>query len=169
MNDILTGCDRILNTPLPIAYNIAISQITWAYILALPFQLIKLLGEKMIPATVLAAYIMLSFVTIGGQIENPFGDDVNDLPLEGFCDEIAESIDIIMSLPKPTQKDFVVNAQNLPLYPISKNGYEVWADRDVSVIRDALKAKVGYHFEAKSVHGHGLHKRPERNGSEEIV
>ena len=38
MNDVLTGTDRILNTPLPIAYSIAISQITWVYILLLPFQ-----------------------------------------------------------------------------------------------------------------------------------
>jgi predicted membrane chloride channel (bestrophin family) len=44
MNDVLTGTDRILNTPLPIAYSIAISQITWVYILLLPFQLFKSLG-----------------------------------------------------------------------------------------------------------------------------
>jgi putative membrane protein len=44
LNDVLTGTDRILNTPLPIAYSIAISQITWVYILLLPFQLYKSLG-----------------------------------------------------------------------------------------------------------------------------
>jgi putative membrane protein len=44
MNDVLTGTDRILNTPLPVAYSIAISQITWVYILLLPFQLFKSLG-----------------------------------------------------------------------------------------------------------------------------
>ena len=40
LNETLVGLERILQTPLPIAYSIAISQITWAYILVLPFQLV---------------------------------------------------------------------------------------------------------------------------------
>ena len=49
--DCLTGMERILGTPLPLAYNIAISQITWAYILILPFQLVQPLGWIAIPGT----------------------------------------------------------------------------------------------------------------------
>jgi ion channel-forming bestrophin family protein len=50
--DCLTGMERVLGTPLPVAYNIAISQITWAYILILPFQLVIPLGWIAIPGTV---------------------------------------------------------------------------------------------------------------------
>jgi putative membrane protein len=57
--DVLTGTERVLNTPLPIAYTIAISQITWAYVLVLPFQLYNYLDWVTIPGTVLAAYIIL--------------------------------------------------------------------------------------------------------------
>lgn len=46
LDDILVTSDRILNTPLPIAYNIAIAQITWIYILTLPFQLVHLMDCK---------------------------------------------------------------------------------------------------------------------------
>jgi len=49
--DCLTGMERVLSTPLPLAYNIAISQITWAYILILPFQLYTPLGWVAIPGT----------------------------------------------------------------------------------------------------------------------
>jgi ion channel-forming bestrophin family protein len=49
--DCLTGMERVLGTPLPLAYNIAISQITWAYILVLPFQLYNPLGWIAIPGT----------------------------------------------------------------------------------------------------------------------
>jgi ion channel-forming bestrophin family protein len=49
--DCLTGMERVLSTPLPLAYNIAISQITWAYILILPFQLYQPLGWIAIPGT----------------------------------------------------------------------------------------------------------------------
>jgi len=52
MLECLTGMERVLGTPLPIAYSIAISQITWAYILILPFQLYIPLGWIAIPGTV---------------------------------------------------------------------------------------------------------------------
>jgi hypothetical protein len=57
--DVLTGTERVLNTPLPIAYTISISQITWAYVLVLPFQLYNYLDWVTIPGTMLAAYIIL--------------------------------------------------------------------------------------------------------------
>lgn len=101
LNDVLAGTDRILNTPLPIAYSIAISQITWVYILLLPFQLYKLLGWITIPASVFAAYIILGIALIGREIENPFGDDVNDLPLDTFCKQIRHDVELIMSKPRP--------------------------------------------------------------------
>jgi len=59
LNEVLTGTERVLDTPLPIAYTIAISQIAWIYVLVLPFQL----------------YTTLQWVTIPGSIsERPRGD-----------------------------------------------------------------------------------------------
>lgn len=49
--DCLTGMERVLATPLPLAYRIAISQITWIYVLSLPFQLVTYLGWVTIPAS----------------------------------------------------------------------------------------------------------------------
>jgi hypothetical protein len=45
----MTGAERVLNTPLPLAYSILISQITWIYVLVLPFQLFDQLGWLTIP------------------------------------------------------------------------------------------------------------------------
>ncbi|KAH9862664.1 hypothetical protein J1614_010757 [Plenodomus biglobosus] len=146
MNDVLTGTDRILNTPLPIAYSIAISQITWVYILLLPFQLFKSLGWVTIPASIFAAYIILGIALIGREIENPFGDDVNDLPLDAFCEQIRKDIDIIMSRAPPVSDEFVAHEANLPLYPLSHMGSKGWAEKSVDEIRDALAAKPGLHY-----------------------
>lgn len=46
------GCERVSETPLPVAYNIVIAQITWLYVLVLPFQLFKALQWIAIPGTV---------------------------------------------------------------------------------------------------------------------
>lgn len=146
MNDVLTGTDRILNTPLPIAYSIAISQITWVYILLLPFQLFKSLGWVTIPASIFAAYIILGIALIGREIENPFGDDVNDLPLDAFCEQIRKDIDIIMSRAPQPSDAFFAHEDNLPLYPLSHMNSQSWAEKSVDEIRDALSAKPGLHY-----------------------
>jgi ion channel-forming bestrophin family protein len=141
LNDALTGTDRILRTPLPIAYSIAISQITWIYIIMLPFQLDGPLKWVMIPACVIAAAIILGILLIGREIENPFGDDVNDLPLDAYCLQIASDIDVICSRKKPKISDLVASPENKVFFPLSSLGYPAWAERSERVIRDELRFK----------------------------
>ncbi|KAF2996262.1 hypothetical protein E8E13_004414 [Curvularia kusanoi] len=164
-NDVLVGTDRILNTPLPIAYSIAISQITWVYILLLPFQLYKLLGWITIPASIFAAYIILGIALIGREIENPFGDDVNDLPLDAFCTQIRKDVDIIMSKPAPSVEEAVMHPDNMLLYPLSDMGSKGWAEKSVDEIRDALASKPGLHFPLVE---HGEKPQPRKSVSEGI-
>lgn len=145
LNDVLTGTDRILNTPIPLAYSIAISQIAWTYIIIMPFQLYGKLLINTIPGTLLAAYIILGMLAIGTDIENPFGLGVNDLPLDSFCQQIATDLDIIKSSSAPKPETFVKNVQNLPLFPLSWAGYDSWVARSEGDIRKALKAKTKLH------------------------
>ncbi|KAI9727224.1 MAG: hypothetical protein M1834_008484 [Cirrosporium novae-zelandiae] len=142
MNDVATGTERVLNTPLPLAYTIAISQITWVYVLILPFQLYEKLGWITIPASMVSAYIILGLAAIGRELENPFGNDVNDLPLDIYCEQIASDLDIISSKPPPRPDNFVRSSENRVLFPLSMSGYSTWVDRSVGEIREALQAKV---------------------------
>ncbi|KAI0887694.1 UPF0187-domain-containing protein [Annulohypoxylon maeteangense] len=139
LNDVMVNTERILNTPLPVAYAIAISQITWLYVFLLPFQLLLELGWITIPATVAASYIILGIFFIGHEIENPFGNDVNDLPLELFCQQIVEDMETIAARPKPRVSEWVDNPRNKVLYPHSESTYDVWVQRPESAIRNALR------------------------------
>jgi len=141
LNEILVGTERVLHTPLPIAYSIAISQITWVYVMLLPFQLWKDLGWVTIPGTIVAAYIILGIAAIGTEIENPFGNDVNDLPLEAYCEELASDIDTITSTPAPNVADFMKRPNNTVLWPLSEKGWDGWMRRDKQDIREALMTK----------------------------
>lgn len=145
MADILTGSERVLNTPLPLAYSISISQITWAYIMVLPFQLVDKLDWITIPATMVAAYIILGLAMIGREIENPFGNDVNDLPLEFYCTEIAADLDVITATAAADYKKFVNDQENRPLYPLSYGTAAEWETQSMEDIRDALRAKATTH------------------------
>lgn len=139
LGDALTGCERVLNTPLPIAYSIAISQITWVYVLLLPFQLLTNLKWLTIPATIAASYIILGLLLIGREIENPFGQDVNDLPLDLYCEQIAAEMDITASFEKRSAQSFIGGDKNILLYPVSSAPASIWMQRSEKRLRQAIK------------------------------
>lgn len=144
MLDAFGGCERVLATPLPIAYNIAISQITWLYVMVLPFQLYPKLGWVTIPGTIVAAYIILGIAAIGREIENPFGTDVNDLDLDGYCAQLAHDLHILTSRPACTAESFLQTSKNMPLWPYSLAGYTAWAHKSREEIMEAAKGRVGH-------------------------
>lgn len=88
-----------------------------------------------------AAYIILGLAIIGREIENPFGNDVNDLPLETYCTEIAADLDVLTSVPASEYKKFTADVDNRPLFPLSYSTTEEWESQSVEDIREALRAK----------------------------
>ncbi|RPA99079.1 UPF0187-domain-containing protein [Choiromyces venosus 120613-1] len=162
MMDAYGGCERVLGTPLPLAYNIAISQITWLYVLILPFQLYAKLKWVAIPGTIVAAYIILGIAAIGREIENPFGRDVNDLDLDRYCTSLQIDLNVLTSSPAPKADAWLKAPANAPLWPYSLSSYDSWKVRPEDQIRQALKEKVdhqGVKIEdladsAKRVEGH---------------
>lgn len=89
---VIDTADRISNMPLPVTCTIAISQITWIFLVALPFQLLHLLRWITIPISVLSVYSIFGFATIGNEIKNPLGLKVNDLLRHLLCtDRIRDS------------------------------------------------------------------------------
>lgn len=79
MVDCVTGFERILRTPIPLAYSVHLHHATWIYLLTLPSQLVEGLGWGTACAVSLAAFCLLGVLEIGWEIENPFGRDCNDL------------------------------------------------------------------------------------------
>ena len=142
LTDVLTGVERVVNTPLPVAYSISISQITWAYVVVLPFQLIKSLDWVAIPGTILAGYIILGIAQIGRELENPFGQDPNDLPLDAFCRELANDIDSLTAHPAPmNNEEWMRDGSAKLLWPYSGLEYRAWEAKSVDEIREALRGK----------------------------
>ncbi|RKP23798.1 Bestrophin/UPF0187, partial [Syncephalis pseudoplumigaleata] len=87
--------ERILRTPIPLAYSIHLAQCIWVFCLALPFQLAGTLGWVTIPVSALVAFVFIGIKSIGEEIENPFGYDSNDLPLDEFCRVVRREIEMI--------------------------------------------------------------------------
>ena len=92
------GCERILKTPMPLAYAIHLKQLLLIYCLFLPFQTVRDLGWFAIPVVMVVSFTLLGIEEIGLEIENPFGTDRNDLPLDAICKTIQSSAEDIMQL-----------------------------------------------------------------------
>jgi putative membrane protein len=145
-----------VHTPLAVAYTIAIHQITWMYIILLPFQLDTTLKWISIPACVFAAYVILGMLFIGTELENPFGHDVNDLPLNDFCKTIAADLDVLSSRKKPDINELIASGRNKVLFPLSHAGHPEWVKQSEEVIRGELRFKAEMMFtrrEAISTNG----------------
>jgi ion channel-forming bestrophin family protein len=92
----LTGycgaCERIRSTPLPFAYAVHLRRALMVYCFTLPFALVDRFGLVTIPVTLVVAYILFGIEEIGVEIEDPFGEDTNDLPLEKICATIEQNL-----------------------------------------------------------------------------
>lgn len=111
MVDILGACERILKTPMPIAYSIHLRQLLLIYCLALPFELVDELQLMTVLIVSLISFMIFGIEEIGIEIENPFGHDPNDLPLDEICQTMQKNIEDLISLSPTvtywTDKDFV--------------------------------------------------------------
>jgi putative membrane protein len=86
------ACERIKNTPIPYSYNTFTKKFIFAYTVTLPIGFSFLLGYFLIVVVALIFYILLSLALIAEDIENPFGCDAYDLPLQKFANDIKEGV-----------------------------------------------------------------------------
>lgn len=98
MVDVLGTCERILKTPIPLAYSIHLKQLLLIYCLSLPFQLVDGLDEWTGLAVGLISFAVFGIEEIGIEIENPFGYDANDLPLDTICTTMQRNIEDLITL-----------------------------------------------------------------------
>jgi ion channel-forming bestrophin family protein len=101
LNDLVNTlgvCERILRTPIPLAYTIHLKQLLLIYCLLLPFQVVDELQWFTAPSIMLVSFTLFGIEAIGVEIENPFGTDPNDLPLDTICMTIQTNIDDLISI-----------------------------------------------------------------------
>ncbi|MBW4654493.1 MAG: hypothetical protein KME20_15860 [Kaiparowitsia implicata GSE-PSE-MK54-09C] len=98
LTDALGGCERILKTPIPMAYAIHLKQLLLIYCLTLPFQVVQDLGFWTGPVVTLVSFTLFGIEEIGIEIENPFGRDPNDLPLDAICQTMLVNIEDLIAM-----------------------------------------------------------------------
>lgn len=91
------GCERILTTPLPFVYSLMVRRTTYLYCWLLPFALIEATNWFAPIFAAIVAYVFFGLQAVTNELELPFRNAHNGLPLDAMCRIIevsaAEALD----------------------------------------------------------------------------
>jgi len=96
------ACERIKNTPIPFSYTLLLHRTAYIYCFLLPFGLVDSIGFMTPFVVAIVAYTFFGLDALGDEIEEPFGLDANDLPLDAICRAIEiDLLEAIQHAPLP--------------------------------------------------------------------
>lgn len=99
LSDVIGGCERLLNTPLPFGYSVIIHRTVYVYCALLPFGLLDSIGYMTPFLATFIAYTFIALDTLAEELEEPFGTEYNDLPLEALSAGVAAAISDMLPAP----------------------------------------------------------------------
>ena len=90
--DICGACERIKNTPIPFSYSSFIKKFIAFYVISLPVGYVFNLGYYAAPIVTFVFYVLASLELVAEEIEDPFGTDENDLPMQKISESIKKHV-----------------------------------------------------------------------------
>ncbi len=95
-DDITGACERIRNTPIPFSYSSYVKQFVLLYALIMPFGLVKEFGYGTVIASMFTFFATMGLELLATEIEEPFGTDRNDLPLDDLAERIRRDVAVLL-------------------------------------------------------------------------
>lgn len=84
LSEVVAGCERLENTPLPFAYMLLVHRICYIYCFLLPFGLVASSGFATPLLTAIVAYAFFGLDELSQELEHPFGRTDNGLALDAM-------------------------------------------------------------------------------------
>jgi len=94
----LGACERVKNTPLPVAYVLHTKRFLYLFCATISLPLVHYFGVWSILITMFISYALIGIEEIGVEIEDPFGYDPNDLPIDKICQNLASNVQNIFEI-----------------------------------------------------------------------
>lgn len=96
LSNLAASMMRITTTPTPLIYAIHLKQSSLIYLLTLPLALVGELRWKMVPFVTVFSVMLIGLEGISSEIEDPFGEDKSDHPLDLWCSRLRWEIEMLM-------------------------------------------------------------------------
>jgi putative membrane protein len=95
--DSVGACERIKNTPIPFSYSLFIKKFIFIYVTTLPLAFVTQFGYFSALIATFVFYVLVSMEVLAEEIEDPFGEDDNDLPTDTMCERIKSNVQEVLS------------------------------------------------------------------------
>jgi putative membrane protein len=92
LTDIQGACERIKTTPIPYSYTVLMHRLVALYCGLLPLGITDSIGWATPAVVLLMSYTFFGLDAIGEEVEQPFGTDINDLPLDAITRTIERNL-----------------------------------------------------------------------------
>ncbi|WP_048947390.1 bestrophin family protein [Kingella kingae] len=112
LGSVQSNCERIASTPLPFSYSVMLHRTIYSFCVMLPFGLHSTLGIWSPVLVAWLVYLFLGLDALSAQLEEPFGKQANDLPLDFMTRMIEREILTTLNQPIPpalTVQDYVLS------------------------------------------------------------
>ena len=111
LNENQTSCERLNNTRVPFAYTLLLHRTAYIYCFLIPFGFTDILGWWTPVASLLVAYTLFGLDALSDELERPFSNLDNVLPVYAMATIIERDVcaAIGLPLPKPVEPvDFIL-------------------------------------------------------------
>jgi putative membrane protein len=105
LTDNLGGAERIKNTPFPVPYSYCTWLLVHLFALIVPFGMVDSLGYMTIPIAMCAIFIFLVIEQIAVEIQDPFSNRENDIPLTAISQTIEFDLKEMLGYQELPEKD----------------------------------------------------------------
>lgn len=95
--DVCGACERIQKTPIPYSYSLFIKKFIFVYIVSMPFCFVPQFHYWSVLLTTFMFYVLASLELIAEEVENPFGEDANDLPTDQIAATIRRNVHEVLT------------------------------------------------------------------------
>jgi len=92
LTDVMGGCERIKTTPIPYSYSMYLKKFIFMFLITLPFAFVWEFEYFTIAIVSFLFFILVSIELIAEEIEDPFGNDENDLPTNELTIKIIKDV-----------------------------------------------------------------------------
>lgn len=98
LTQVCGACERIKNTPIPRSYISFLKKFIVIYVFTLPTGFVFSIGYFVTLAVPFVFYVLASLELIAESIEDPFGLDSDDLPIERMTENIKKHVEELIPL-----------------------------------------------------------------------